>query len=204
MNRLRAAAALATLAIVLIACTSAASSNAGEPSTDAAAAASEELAPDGGILPSLTEGAVADLEAWIPDAVAGVAMKKVSMRGNESLLEFDADVIGTLLQDLGVSENEVSLAIGVGYSATVNFSARMFVFRAAGVDSDRLAVAFKKATDSSRDTPLDWTATTIDGKQVETAADGPATNYLYVDGDVLVFLVPSDQEIAAEIISGLP
>lgn len=200
--RFRTISALATLAIALVACAPAASSNSGQPSSEGSAVAS--AASQGGVLPSLTEGAVADLEVWIPDTVAGVPMEKVSMRGDDSLLEFDADVMGTLLQDLGVSESDVSLAVGIGYSASANISARMFVFRAAGVNSDRLTVAFKKATDSSRNTPLVWTATTMDGKQIETAADGPATNYLYIKEDVLVFLVPSNADVAAEIVSGLP
>jgi hypothetical protein len=126
------------------------------------------------------------------------------MQGNDSLLEFDDQARTTLLQDLGVSPSEVALAIGIGYSADVNVGVRMFVFRAAGVDSDRLEAAFKKATDVGRDTPLAWTSTTLGGKRVETAVDGASTSYLYVKGDVLVFMFASDADIATGIISGLP
>jgi hypothetical protein len=195
VNRLRNGATTAALIMVLAACRPAASGSSNEPSSATSPAASAAQA---------SRGPVADLEAWIPDTVAGVTMQKQSMQGNDALLEFDDQAAITLLQDLGVSPSDVSLAIGIGYSAALNFSARMFVFRAAGVDPDRLEAAFKKAIDAARDTPLKWTSTSIGAKQVETAVDGPATNYLYVKDDVLVFLLPSDQDVAAEIISGLP
>jgi hypothetical protein len=195
VNRLRNGATTVALIMVLAACGPAASGSSSEPSSATSPAASAAQA---------SRGAVAGLEAWIPDTVAGVTMQKQSMQGNDALLEFDDQAAITLLQDLGVSPSDVSLAIGIGYSAALNVSARMFVFRAAGVDPDRLEAAFKKAIDAARDTPLEWTSTSIGGKQVETAVDGPATNYLYVKDDVLVFLLPSDQDVAAEIISGLP
>ena len=131
-------------------------------------------------------------------------MQKLSMQGTDSLLQFDDQTISTLLQDLGVSAGDVSLAVGIGYSAELNFSARMFVFHAAGVESDRLKTAFKKAIDSGADAPLNWVDSTVGGKQVETAVEGNSGNYLYVKGDVLVFMFTSDSDIAAEIISGLP
>jgi len=204
VNRSLSLVVTAVAGLALIACAPGASGSSGEPSNAASAVPQGAHTPGGDALPSFTAGAVADLEAWIPDSVAGVAIQKQSMVGGESLLEFDEATIGELLQDLGVSPSDVSLAIGIGYSATDNFSARIFVFRAAGVDTDPLAGAFKKATNSGRDTDLDWTSTMIGGKNVETAIDGNLTNYLYVKGDVLVFLVPSDAEIAAEIVGGLP
>lgn len=200
VSRLRAGVTLAALAIVVTACGPAGSTNSERASSEPW----EAQASTRGVLPSFTEGAVADLEAWIPDTVAGMTMHKVSMQGTESLLEFDDQVISTLLQDLGVSSGDVALAIGIGYSASLDTSARMFVFRAAGVESDRLEAAFKKATDAGRDTPLDWTSTSVAGKEIETAADGDSSDYLYVKHDVVVFMFTTDPDTAAEIVSRLP
>jgi hypothetical protein len=200
VNRVRDGAAFATLVMALAACGPAASGNSGEPSSATSPAASE--ASVGGA--SVSPGAVADLEAWIPDSVAGMTMQKQSMSGDVYAQQFGDPGIAAMLEDLAIAPADASVAIGVGNSPALNLSARMLVVRAPGADSDQLDEAFKTATNGQRTTPLEWTATSIGGKQVESALDPPATYYLYVKGDVLVFLIPSDQDVAAEIISGLP
>ena len=201
MNRLRHGAAYATLVMALVACRPAASGDSGEPSSATSPAASEA---SGGVATSSSPGAVADLGTWIPDTVAGMTMQKQTMSGDAYIQQFGDQAIAAMLEDLDVAPSDAAVALGVGSSPALNLSARMLVIRAPAADSDQLDEAFKTATNGVRDTPLDWTATSIGGKQVETAVDGPATNYLYVTDDVLVFVTSSDQEVAAEIISGLP
>jgi hypothetical protein len=201
VNRLRTAAAFATLAMALAACGPAASGRSGEASVGSSAAVSEA---SGGVAASSSPGAVSDIGTWIPDTVAGMTMTKQTMSGDVYVQQFGDQAIAAMFLDLSVAPSDAAVGVGIGNSPALNLSARMLVIRAPGADSDQLDAAFKTATNGVRDTPLVWTATSIGGRQVETAVDGPATNYLYVKGDVLVFLVPSDQEVAAEIISGLP
>lgn len=203
MSRSRNGAAFAALVMALAACGPAASDRSGEASVGSSAVASDGQA-SGGVGASLSPGAVADLEAWIPDSVAGMTMQKQSMSGDAYAQQFGDPGIAAMLEDLGIAPADASVAIGVGNSPALNLSARMLVVRAPGVDPDRLDEAFKTATNGVRPTPLQWTAASIGGKEVESAVDGPATYYLYVKGDVIVFLIPSDQDLAAEILSGLP
>jgi hypothetical protein len=201
VNRLRNAAAFATLVMALVACGPAASGNSGEPSSATSPSGSEASV---GVGASSSPAAVSDVGAWIPDTVAGMTMQKQTMSGDAYAQQFADPGIAAMLEDLGIAPADASVAIGVGNSPALNLSARMLVVRAPGADPDQLDEAFKTATNGVRPTPLQWTATSIGGKEVESALDGPATYYLYVKGDVLVFLIPSDQEVAAEIISGLP
>ena len=203
MNRLRNWAAFVTLVTALAACGPAASNRSGEPSVASSAVASDGQASVG-VGASLSPGAVADLEAWIPDTVASMTMQKQSMAGDAYAKKFGDLAIEAMLEDLGVAPSDASVAIGVGISPALNLSARMLVIRAPGAESGQLDEAFKTATNGVRPTPLQWAATSIGDKHVESAADGPATYYLYVKGDVIVFLVPSDHNVAAEIISVLP
>lgn len=202
MHRLRTSAALAAVVIILAACGPAASGDASEEAStqESAAAASE-----GGNLPSFSAGLVADLEALIPDEIAGMTMQIESMQGNEFLLEGDPDpATAKFLEDLGVSPSDVSMAFGFGFSSDFSSSAGMFVFRAEGADSSRLLSAFKEATEAESDEPITWTSTTIAGKSVESSTQADSTNYLYVKDDVLIWFFASSLEIAEEIARALP
>jgi hypothetical protein len=204
---LRTSAALAAVVIVLAACGPAASGDASEDEStqESAAAASEPLSSDGGPQPSFSAGLVADLEALIPDEIAGMTMQIESMQGNEFLLEGDPDpATAKFLEDLGVSPSDVSMAFGFGFSSDFASSAGMFVFRAEGADSARLLSAFKEATEAESDEPITWTSTTLAGKSVESSTQADATNYLYVKDDVLIWFFASSLEIAEEIARGLP
>jgi len=205
VNRFRTIAVTVVAGLALVACGSAASSSSSGPSSAASAAPSQAPASSGGgVLPSFTEGAVADLEALIPDTVGDLAMQKSSTRGDEFLTSPDADpAVAKFVSDLGVKPSDISIAIGFGFSADGSSSLGMFVFRASGADTNRLIAAFKTANDADRDTPLVWSNTTLGGKQVESAVDGDTTYYLYAKGDVLFFL-SGDPASTEEAISGLP
>jgi hypothetical protein len=205
VNRFLTLAVTAVAGFVLVACGPAATDSSSEPSSAESAAVSQAAASSGdGVQPSFTEGAVADLEALIPDNVGDLAMQKTSTKGDEFLTSSDADpAVAKFVNDLGVSPSDISIAIGFGFSADASSSLGMFVFRASGADTNRLIAAFKEANDADRDAPLTWSGTTVGGKQVESAVDGETTYYLYAKDDVLFFL-SGDPTSTEEAISGLP
>ena len=204
MNRFRTIAVTALAGLALVACGPAASGSSSEPSSAASAAASEAPASSEVAGPSFTAGAVEDLEALIPDTVGTMTMTKSSTRGDEFLTSSDADpAVAKFVSDLGVKPSDISIAIGFGFSTDGSSSLGMFVFRASGADTNRLISAFKTANDADRDTPLEWSNTSLGGKQVETATDGTTTYYLYAKNDILFFL-SGDPASTEEAISKLP
>ena len=205
MNRFLTIALTAVAGIAIVACGPAASSDSGGPSSEASqAAASQPGASEDVIQPSFSEGLVADLEALIPDTVGDLDMTKSSMRGNEFLISDSSDPATVqFLEDLGVAPNDVSMAVGFGFSADAATSLIMFVFRAEGAETNQLISAFKASLDSQRDTPLTWTSDEIGGTSVEKALDGETAIYLYAKDDILIF-VSGDADSAAEAISELP
>jgi hypothetical protein len=205
VHRFRTIAVTAVAGIALVACGPAASSDSGEPSSQAPqAAASQAEASDDAIQPSFSEGLVADLEALIPDTVGDLEISKTSMRGNEFLISEGSDAATVqFLEDLGVAPSDVSMAVGFGVSTEASTSLIMFVFRAEGADTNQLVSAFKASLDSERDTPLTWTSGEVGGTSVEKALDGETAIYLYAKNDILIF-VSGDADTAAEAISDLP
>jgi hypothetical protein len=205
VNRFLTIVVTAVAGFVLVACGPAASGSSNEPSTAASIAASEAPASSGDVAgPSFTEGAVADLEALIPDKVGTMTLQKSSSKGDEFLTSDSSDpAVVKFVNDLGVKPSDISIAIGFGFSADASSSLGMFVFRASGADTDRLIAAFKEANDSDRETPLVWSDATVAGKQVEKAEDGDTTYYLYAKNDVLFFL-SGDKASTDEVIGGLP
>ena len=206
MNRFLSIVATAVVGLALVACGPSASSSSQEPSPSPtqAAPSQAESSGDGGVLPSFTEGAVADLEALIPDKVGSMTMQKTSTKGDEFISSSDSDpAVAKFIEDLGVSPGDISLAIGFGFTADGSSSLGMFVFRAQGADTNRLISAFKEANDQDRATPLTWSTTSIGGKQVETATEDSTTFYLYAKNDVLFYL-SGDPASAEEAISELP
>jgi hypothetical protein len=205
VNRFRTIAVTTVAGLVLVACGSSGSSSSQAPSTAPSQAPSEaQASSDGGVLPSFTAGAVADLEALIPDKVGDLTMTKQSMAGSDYLTSSQSDPATVkFVQDLDVSPSDISIAVGFGFSTDGSSSLVMFVIRAAGAETDRLISVFKAADDESRDTPLTWNTTTIAGKQVQVAVDGETTIYLYAKGDTL-FFISGDAASTQEAIGGLP
>lgn len=202
MNRLRTIVLTALVGFALVACGSGASGSA-QPSQEQSQAAQPSSDGNGGG-PSFTEGAVSALEDLIPDEAGGVTLSKASMQGNDYLVSSDADPeTVAFLQDLGVSPNDVSMAYGIGFSTDLSSGVAVFVFRAAGADSNRLLAAFKTANNTDTESPLEWTSANVGGKSVEVAESDGQTTYLYVKGDTL-FFIGSTQAVAEEILNGLP
>ena len=203
MNRFRTIALTAVTGFVLVACGPAAESSSNQPGHSEAAASQAEASGDG-VQPSFTEGAVADLEALIPDTVGEMTVTKTSTKGDEFIASADSDpAVAKFIEDLGVSPGDISLAIGFGFSADASSSIGVFVFRASGADTNRLISAFKTANDADREAPLVWSSASVGGKDVETAVDGEQTFYLYAKGDIL-FFISGDPASTEEAISELP
>jgi hypothetical protein len=191
VNSLRAAvAAILLIAFAVAACSGGSASPSPTPSPSAEP-------------PSGTE----DLGALIPDTVGGITLQKRSMRGDEFSSSEDASAeVQEFLRTLGVSPDDVSVAIGFGLSTESGSVVAVVVFRAEGADSGRLLQSFKDATDAERETPLEWESANVGGKQVERAIDTEQDNrvYLYVNDDLLALVVTTNEEHAAEVLGGMP
>jgi hypothetical protein len=199
-----ALAAILLLAAATAACSS--STTSPTPTVEAPSPSLAESSASEGALPSLPSSAQ-DLEALIPDTVGGVALQKLSMLGNEFANSGSASAEAEeFLRNLGVSPEDVAVAIGFGVAPDSGSGVAVFAFRAEGADSGRLLQTFKDATDAERETPLDWETVNVGGKQVERATDPEQNNsvYLYVNGDVLVFVATTSEDDAAEVLAGLP
>ena len=55
-------------------------------------------------------------------------------------------------------------------------------------------------------TPLEWETVTVGGKEVQRATDPEqeGQTYLYVTGDLLVFVATTNEDDAAEVLGGMP
>ena len=205
MNRFTAVAMAALMAVVISAC----GPSSGSPNGSAAALATPtpEPTPTQSALPSLPSSAK-DREALIPDKIGKVTLQKASMTGNEFVGSGNATKEAQdFLDALGVSSNDVAVAIGFGADLSSGDAIAVLLFRAEGASSDRLLTLFKAATDKERDTPLQWEPADLGGKHVEKASDPeqPAgTLYLYATGDLLVFVTAGSDDKAAEALSALP
>lgn len=208
MNRFIAGAMTALVAIVISACGS---------STDSAtpSLATPTVVPSGSgvAIPSLPSDAK-DLEALIPDKIGNLTLIKASMTGKEFVGSAGApQEAQDFLSGLGVSTDDVTVALGLGADTTgadttgVGDAVAVLLFRAQGASSDRLLSLFKEATDRERKTPLDWQPASLGGKDVQKAADpqqGGNTIYLYATGDLLVFVTAGDDTQAGEALAALP
>ncbi len=204
MNRFLSIVATAVVGLAVVACGPAASSSSDQPGHSEAAASQAQASSGDGVQPSFTAGAVADLEALIPDTVGDMTLTKESTNGDEFITSADSDpAVAKFIEDVGVSPSDISLAFGFGFSAEGSSSIALFVFRASGADTNRLLSAFKEANDAERDAPLAWSSASVGGKNVETASDAGQALYLYAKGDVL-FFISGDPASTEEAISELP
>jgi hypothetical protein len=205
VNRFRTIAVTAVAGLALVACGSASSSS-GEPSSAASVAPSEAQASSGGgVLPSLTAGAVADLEALIPDTVGELTITKQSVQTSEFLTAPGSDPAAVkFVEDLGVSPSDISIATGTGSSADLSSFLFVFVIRAQGADSDKLVSAFKTASSSDGSSPMEWASSTVAGKSVEVSEGSGGANYIYAKGDVMFWLIVTNTTLAEQFFAQLP
>jgi hypothetical protein len=203
VNRFLAIALTAITGIALVACGPAASSG-GSSNAASQAAASQPQSSGDGAIPSLTEGAVADLEALIPNTVGDMTISKQSVQAGDFLTAPGSDPAAVkFVEDLGVSPSDISIATGSGNNADFTKFVFAFVIRARGADSNRLISAFQSAG-SADASPLEWSGTTVAGKSVQTADAAGGTNYIYAKNDVMFWVIASDAAVAEQFIALLP
>ncbi len=169
MLRIKSAALVGVVAMLLAACSSASSGSTAPTSEPTATPAAQQSAT--GPLPSA--GVVAELEALIPDTIGGITMLKQSMKGSDLAASGSGDAAAEkFIQDLGVSPDSIDIAFGYGVSADATNVAAMFVFRAQGAGKDKLLQVFKEANDAQLDTPMAWESRSVGGKDVQVATGG--------------------------------
>jgi hypothetical protein len=159
-------------------------------------------------IPSLpTASGGNELQSLLPDKVGSITLQKASMTGEQFVGSGGAtQEAQTFLQGLGVSAQDVTVAIGFGTDLGSGSSAAILLFRARGASSDRLLTLFEEAANRDRQDPLAWQQVSIGGKTVEKASDpqqGGAI-YLYATGDLLAFVTAGSDDNAAEALSALP
>jgi hypothetical protein len=209
VNRFRTVAITALAGLALVACSSSASSSQGAGASQAASQAAQQSqgagASQGGPEPSFGAGVVAELEALIPDKVGDITMQKSSYRGNDYLVSSNADPETVkFLNDVGVSPSDIAIAIGFGFNADYSSGASVIVIRASGADSNKLVTAFKNNMQANASSPIEWTSTSLGGKQVESSGGTDQTSYLYAHGDTVFIVGANDAAVAGQILSGLP
>ncbi len=204
MNRYRTIALTALAGLVLVACGSAASQSK-EPGGASQPASQAAQASGGGVEASFGEGVVADLEALIPDTIGAITMTKSSMRGNEYLIAPGSDESTIqFIHDLGVSPNDISMAIGSGADQTAGTFAAVFIIRAKGASSDALIAAFETAMNADATSPVQWTDSTVGGKHVRVVANDTGSTYVYAKGDTVFWIITTVQADAETVLNGLP
>lgn len=201
MLRIKSAALVGVVAMLLAACSSASSGSTAPTSEPTATPAAQQSAT--GPLPSA--GVVAELEALIPDTIGGITMLKQSMKGSDLAASGSGDAAAEkFIQDLGVSPDSIDIAFGYGVSADATNVAAMFVFRAQGAGKDKLLQVFKEANDAQLDTPMARESRSVGGKDVQVATGGGRTVFLYATNDLLFELIVNDVDAATAVIASLP
>ncbi len=142
-----------------------------------------------------------ELEAQIPDEVAGIALEKFSIasRGSGETVED----LAAALAELGKTPNDLQVAAGSPASDS-DRDLGILVWRVVGVPGDRLLQTLRTAfsADPSTGTVTD---TTRSGKNVVaiTTTTGDETQYAYPTGE-LVFLVGGEDPLVDAALGLLP
>jgi hypothetical protein len=120
-----------------------------------------------------------DLEALLPNTIAGETVTKLSMTGDSFMgMGQGTDDLQKVLTQFGKTPADLSVAVGGTSKASV------FAFRIKGVDANQLFGAFAAAQGSNVGTVTD---VTIAGKAVKKVVDSTGTVlYLYATGDALI------------------
>lgn len=206
MNR-SAAAAAGMLALLLLAGCGSSGASSGSP------VATLSLTPSTAAeaTPTSTASASSDageLGALIPNTIGNITLQKQSMSGDQFVGSGTAtQEAQDFLDGLGVSTDDVTVAVGFGVDPGSGSVFAELLFRAQGASSDRLMSLFMEAADRQQETPLQWQSVQIGGKTVEkatTTQQGAGTVYLYASGDLLAYIGAASDDQAAEALAALP
>ncbi|HEY6058873.1 MAG TPA: hypothetical protein VIV06_12640 [Candidatus Limnocylindrales bacterium] len=175
-------------------------SAAATPTAAATTAASTEPSLDLGSFGALLHGAP-DLEAALPDQVAGQQLQKVSFTASSAALgganqsqEFQQ--IQDALGGLGKSLSDLTFAIASSDSLTIG------AYRIAGVDANTVWNAFTTAMQQG--TKADVSDANLGGKSVKKVVTEDSTTYLYPHGDTLFFVTSDSNDLLNAAMASLP
>ena len=204
----RAVAAGAVLVAVLAGCGSTAApspSAAADLPGGATASASPSAASAASPTPepSVDRHGAADLEARLPDEIAGVALARVSLTGTDFMSlgdEAGQSQMGSFLAGLG--KTAADLAVAEAYDPAGILVFKEGLFRVAGADPVQLLdlwVASQQAATSNR---LQVSNTTVAGRSVTRLTDPSrevgGTTYAIADGDTLWLIAADDAALLEE------
>jgi len=137
-----------------------------------------------------------DLEALIPDAIAGVPMTKTSSRADPG----DVNMV-ELASRLGIQVADIAFAHAT--TTSDDFVATIEATRVSGADAERLRDINLEANAGSLASGP--TEELVGGKQVVAVTNNLGYRfYLYASGDVLYTVSVLDASVAAQVLAALP
>jgi hypothetical protein len=225
MHRIRIAGIAGLLALVVAACSSQASTTPSPSTTPipseppaSSAAATPSAAQSAGTEASASASAgipgigdfhaAPDLEATLPDQLAGQPLQKLSFAGDAfSQMGSTRDQeFKDFLERLNAQPEDISVAVAGGEIGTNSVS--VAAFRVKGANGDTLETEFRNSMDQDASQKLNWSDETIGGKSVVTTTDPADAEqgkvYVYAKGDTIFFVTSPDASIATEAITQLP
>lgn len=161
------------------------------------------IAIPSGALPSIAGShAAPDLEAVLPNDIAGTPVSKVSFSG-ETLTT--SGVLGPALRALGKQPSDAAAALSGGDTGPVTIT--MAAIRVNGVSAAALLQALTVAGAAAPSAQSSIGTLTLGGKQVTTVTNGGSsatTTYAYASGDILYTANGTDQTQLGEFFGKLP
>jgi len=187
MNRFRASAFGALVAVVLAAC----SSSTGTPTPS----------PTPTPVPNAKE-----LETLLPNSLGfgTVKLVKASYTGSDFLKSANSNQeFESWLASVGKSIDDVSAA--VAFPAGGTSGSAIFAFRVNGVDNSKLIDAFETSA-AQGNSAMTWMSTQDAGRNVQWSQDPNTTTriYLYGTDDVLFIVWTNDAGVAQQALAQLP
>ena len=145
-----------------------------------------------------------ELESLLPSTYNTVALARQSTTGDQALADDpSSDSIRAFLTGAGRSPQDLLFA--QAYDETGQLDLVVFAFRVPGVAADKLADALVQSALANNPNLTTATAT-VGGHSVTTASDPDlgTGSYMYVHDDVVFDVETQDEEIAAQVLAGLP
>lgn len=149
----------------------------------------------------LTPHQFPDLEARIPNSVAGLAIQKASFGADFGEGALSAD-FQAAVEQVGMTVTDVQLATA-GPPVDSDRDLSIVAFKVGGADSAVFLQALRTISEANPDSTGSITDATIAGKNVLALTEGENTQYAYPSGDVF-FIVGGENELVEATLSLLP
>jgi hypothetical protein len=205
VNRFRAVAGAALIAILIAACSGASSPAEDTPTQEPTATPAPSVgASEDGSGASFAPGA-GDLDSILPDEVGGITLEYQFAEGEGVLgSEGITPEVQDFLNRVGADTEDVSSAIGIGIDQASGGIISIFAIRVAGADEGSLRDEFRQVMEEDADSV--FSEATLGGKEVMsfgTEGEEP-DGYMYVHDDVVFMVGGSSPELTEEALSLLP